>query len=104
MTQMSSVSRLLRLPTVLSRRDDGSGDLHQTGQCRRDTCTERIHGQASALNAVGKRPLNSQGLESFCTNATAAACAGTETTAVQTHGNCSNFYGGFLPAVSIGAL
>ena len=46
---------------------------------------------------------NSQGLESFCTNATVAGCAGTETTAVQTHGNCSDFYSGYLPAVSVGA-
>lgn len=43
----------------------------------------------------------SNGLESFCPAAT-GSCAGTETTALQTHGNCSNFYNGFLPAVSLG--
>lgn len=40
----------------------------------------------------------SNGLESFCTAATGAC---TPTTAVQTHGRCSNFYDGFLPAVSL---
>lgn len=43
---------------------------------------------------------NSAGQESFCTAAPPAAC--TVTTAVQTHGVCSNFNDGFLPAVSIG--
>lgn len=43
---------------------------------------------------------HSQGLESFCTAAT-GTCAGTETTTVQAHGNCSNFYDGFVPAASI---
>jgi len=43
----------------------------------------------------------SNGLESFCPAAT-GTCAGTETTTLQTHGNCSNFYNGFLPAISLG--
>lgn len=41
----------------------------------------------------------SNGLESFCT---AASGACTATTTVQTHGRCSNFYNGFLPAVTLG--
>lgn len=45
---------------------------------------------------------HSQGRESFCSGAT-GTCAGSETTTVQTHGNCSDFYSGFLPAASIGA-
>jgi prepilin-type N-terminal cleavage/methylation domain-containing protein len=48
---------------------------------------------------------NSQGLESFCTAAATSStstCAGTETTAEQTHGTCSNHFDGYLPAVSIG--
>jgi prepilin-type N-terminal cleavage/methylation domain-containing protein len=45
---------------------------------------------------------HSAGMESFCTAAT-GKCSGGETTTVQTHGNCSNFYSGFLPAASIGA-
>ena len=45
---------------------------------------------------------NSQGLESFCTAAAPATCSGSETTTVQTHGNCSN-YVGYLPAASIGS-
>jgi type II secretory pathway pseudopilin PulG len=44
---------------------------------------------------------HSQGRESFCTAAT-GTCAGTETTTAQTHGNCSNFYNGFVPAATIG--
>jgi len=44
---------------------------------------------------------HSQGLESFCAAAT-GGCAGTETTAVQAHGNCSNYYDGYLPAATIG--
>jgi prepilin-type N-terminal cleavage/methylation domain-containing protein len=44
---------------------------------------------------------NSQGLESFCA-AASGGCAGTETTTVQAHGNCSNPYDGYLPAASIG--
>jgi prepilin-type N-terminal cleavage/methylation domain-containing protein len=44
---------------------------------------------------------NSQGLESFC-SAASGACGGSETTTVQTHGNCSNYYDGYLPAASIG--
>ena len=45
---------------------------------------------------------NSQGLESFCAAAAPATCAGSETTTVQTHGNCSNYDDGYLPAASIG--
>jgi prepilin-type N-terminal cleavage/methylation domain-containing protein len=41
----------------------------------------------------------SNGLESFCTTATGGCTA---TTTLQTHGRCSNFYNGFLPAVSLG--
>lgn len=44
---------------------------------------------------------HSQGLESFCTSST-GTCSGSETVTVQGHGNCSNFYNGFLPAVSLG--
>ena len=44
---------------------------------------------------------HSQGLESFCTAAT-GTCSGTETTTVQAHGNCSNYYDGYLPAATIG--
>lgn len=42
---------------------------------------------------------HSGGQESFCTSAVGACTA---TTAAQTHGACSNFNDGFLPAVSIG--
>jgi type II secretory pathway pseudopilin PulG len=42
----------------------------------------------------------SNGLESFCTNATGAC--GAPTTAVQTHGTCTNFLDGFVPAVTLG--
>lgn len=45
---------------------------------------------------------HSQGRESFCSADAPAACAGSETTTVQSHGNCSNYYDGYLPAVSIG--
>lgn len=44
---------------------------------------------------------NSLGQESFCTAST-GACSGTETTTVQSHGNCSNYYDGYLPASTIG--
>jgi len=44
---------------------------------------------------------HSQGLESFC-NAATGTCSGTETTTVQAHGNCSNFYDGYVAAVSVG--
>ncbi len=44
---------------------------------------------------------NSAGRESFCV-AASGTCAGSETQVVQTHGNCSNFYSGFLPAASLG--
>jgi prepilin-type N-terminal cleavage/methylation domain-containing protein len=45
---------------------------------------------------------HSQGFESFCAAAPPATCAGAETTAEQTHGNCSNYWDGYLPAASIG--
>ena len=45
---------------------------------------------------------HSQGLESFCAAASPATCAGSETTTEQSHGNCSNYYNGFLPSASIG--
>lgn len=44
---------------------------------------------------------NSGGKESFCL-VDGAACAGAETTLVQTHGQCSNFNTGFLPAATLG--
>jgi len=44
---------------------------------------------------------NSLGLESFCSAAT-GTCVNTETTTVQSHGNCSNYYDGYLPAATIG--
>ncbi len=44
---------------------------------------------------------HSQGLESFC-SAASGSCSGSETTTVQSHGNCSNYYNGYLPAASIG--
>lgn len=44
---------------------------------------------------------NSSGLESFC-NAATGTCVNTETTTVQSHGNCSNYYDGYLPAATIG--
>lgn len=44
---------------------------------------------------------HSQGLESFCP-ASSGACLTSETTTVQAHGNCSNYYDGYLPAASIG--
>jgi len=47
---------------------------------------------------------HSQGLESFCASATSNGCSGSETTTVQTHGNCSNFYDGYVPATSIGLV
>lgn len=47
----------------------------------------------------------SNGLESFCPSAT-GTCSGTETTIVQTHGNCSSQVNGvitgFLPAATLG--
>ena len=44
---------------------------------------------------------NSAGLESFC-SAASGTCAGSETTTVWAHGNCSNYYDGYLPAASVG--
>jgi prepilin-type N-terminal cleavage/methylation domain-containing protein len=68
----------------------------------------RLNAAADAVIAfaiVNKRlpcPAIAGGVESFCAAST-GTCAGTETTVVQAHGNCSNFYNGFLPAVSVGA-
>jgi prepilin-type N-terminal cleavage/methylation domain-containing protein len=42
---------------------------------------------------------NATGVESFCV-APSGAC--TQTITVQSHGNCSNFYNGFLPASTLG--
>lgn len=81
----------------------------QVEQRNNDDTVRRLNAAADAVLAfaiVNKRlpcPALNQGVESFCTSATAAACVGTETTTVQAHGNCSNFYSGFVPAVSIGA-
>lgn len=47
---------------------------------------------------------NSRGLESFCAAAPPGTCSGAETTSVQSHGNCSNYYDGYLPAASLGAV
>jgi prepilin-type N-terminal cleavage/methylation domain-containing protein len=55
-----------------------------------------------ARYTIGTPDTHSSGTESFCVAAT-GTCAGTEVTAVQTHGNCSNFYSGFLPAAAVGA-
>lgn len=44
---------------------------------------------------------NSAGRESFCTAAT-GGCTGSENLTPQAHGNCSNFYDGFLPASTLG--
>src|SRR5262249_30984457 len=54
-------------------------------------CPARYAGAAS----------HSQGMESFCA-AAASPCPGTETTAVQPHGYCSNHFDGFVPAASLG--
>jgi prepilin-type N-terminal cleavage/methylation domain-containing protein len=71
-----------------------------------DVISEAIYGFAMAN---GRLPCpsryvsdadNSAGRESFCTAAT-GTCVGTETTAVQAHGNCSNHIG-FLPATTLG--
>ncbi len=42
---------------------------------------------------------NSAGLESFC-DAASGTC--TPVTALRTHGNCSNFYDGYVPAATLG--
>jgi prepilin-type N-terminal cleavage/methylation domain-containing protein len=73
-----------------------------------DETLRRLNAAADAVVAfaiVNKRlpcPAINAGVESFCVAAT-GTCSGTETTAVQAHGNCSNFYNGLLPAVSVGA-
>ena len=43
---------------------------------------------------------NSNGQESFCANATGSC--GTPQTSYQTHGKCSNFYSGYVPAATLG--
>ena len=46
---------------------------------------------------------NSGGQESFCPlGSPTGTCTGSETTVAQTHGNCSHFYNGFLPASTLG--
>ncbi len=45
---------------------------------------------------------NSQGLESFCSNDFGSGC-GSVTTTAPAHGRCSNYYDGYLPAVTLGA-
>jgi prepilin-type N-terminal cleavage/methylation domain-containing protein len=48
---------------------------------------------------------NSAGLESFCAAASPATCSGSETTTKPVspeHGNCSNYYDGYIPAASLG--
>jgi prepilin-type N-terminal cleavage/methylation domain-containing protein len=86
----------------------------QMEQRNADETTRRLNAAADAIHAfaiVNRRlpcparytssASHSQGQESFCTAAT-GTCSGSETTTVQTHGNCSNFYSGFVPATSIG--
>ena len=51
--------------------------------------------------AFANATTNSGGRESFCTAAT-GSCAGSETNTPQSHGNCSNFTSGFLPASTLG--
>lgn len=51
--------------------------------------------------AFANATTNSAGRESFCTAAT-GGCAGSENLTPQAHGNCSNFYDGFLPASTLG--
>jgi prepilin-type N-terminal cleavage/methylation domain-containing protein len=43
---------------------------------------------------------NATGVESFCVEPSGASC--TPTAALQTHGNCSNFYNGLLPSSTLG--
>ncbi len=87
----------------------------QVEQRNNDETLRRVNAAAEAViaHAIVNRRLpcparftsaasHSQGLESFCTAAT-GTCAGSETTTVQTHGNCSNFYSGFVPATTVGA-
>jgi prepilin-type N-terminal cleavage/methylation domain-containing protein len=86
----------------------------QVEQRNRDETLRRLNAAADAVmgfSIVNRRlpcparfastASHSQGQESFCTAAT-GTCAGSETTTVQAHGNCSNFYSGFLPAASVG--
>jgi prepilin-type N-terminal cleavage/methylation domain-containing protein len=46
--------------------------------------------------------ITSNGQESFCTNASPAACGVAITTPVPAHGRCSNPYDGFVPAANLG--
>jgi prepilin-type N-terminal cleavage/methylation domain-containing protein len=86
----------------------------QIEQRNNDEAVRRLNAAVDALIAFaivnGRLPCparytsaasNSAGQESFCAAAT-GTCAGGETIAVQTHGNCSNFYDGYVPATSIG--
>jgi len=86
----------------------------QIEQRNYDETQHRLNAAADALIAFaivnGKLPCparytnaasNSAGQESYCVAAT-GTCAGGETLTVQTHGNCSNFYDGYVPAKSVG--
>jgi type II secretory pathway pseudopilin PulG len=76
-------------------------------QHRLDAAAEAVHAFAIVNRRVPcparwtSSASHSQGSESFCT-LSSGTCAGSETTTVQGHGNCSNFYDGYLPAVSLG--
>jgi type II secretory pathway pseudopilin PulG len=86
----------------------------QIEQRNGDETTRRLNAAVDAVIAFaivnGRLPCparyasaasNSQGQESFCSGAT-GTCVGSETTTVQTHGNCSNFYDGYIPATTVG--
>ncbi len=87
----------------------------QIEQRNGDETLRRLNAAADALIAFaivnGRLPCparyvsaasNSAGQESFC-NAATGTCTGGETLTLQTHGNCSNFYDGYVPATSVGA-
>lgn len=88
----------------------------QIEQRNHDETVRRLNAAVDALIAFaivnGRLPCparyasaasHSQGQESFC-NAATGTCVGGETTTVQTHGNCSNFHNGYVPATSIGSM
>ncbi|MDP1593163.1 MAG: type II secretion system protein [Gallionella sp.] len=58
------------------------------------------HGRLPCTAYFTSNISNSNGLESFCTNAT--GLCGTQLTTYQTHGRCSNPYDGLIPAASLG--
>lgn len=78
-------------------------ELQRTSETRRilEEAKDALIGYAAAN---GRLPCpassTSNGVESYCTNSI-GACVGT-TVAPQSHGNCSNFYNGMLPAVTLG--